>query len=248
MNNKRLEKIIEQNKKREKESPYNFCDRWCQRCELDKKTRCTIYNDTIECQMYCAGLGKDADDPEIFGEFLSQKYKDIEGKNMNIDLDNIEHEDIDIDEGGLLSIEDFDTPELLPIKKHMEFVQNNDLEPTVKQYHKKAHLLLKDTSYYRDNIEPELQHDLETLSWYHTLLPAKLHRALCGFHEPMSEGDISLHDAVAQFAICKKAISQSIVALRNIRVHYKPYQNKIHELIAILNNIQSRIEILEKTI
>jgi hypothetical protein len=38
MNNKRLEKIIEQNRKREKESPYNFCDRWCQRCELDKKT------------------------------------------------------------------------------------------------------------------------------------------------------------------------------------------------------------------
>ncbi len=95
---------------------------------------------------------------------------------------------------------------------------------------------------------PELKYDFETLSWYHTLLPAKLHRALCGFHEPASEGDISLYDAVAQFQICKKAITQSVEALQKISNSYLSLQVQIQTMLALLHNIHSRIDQLEQSI
>ncbi len=84
--------------------------------------------------------------------------------------------------------------------------------------------------------------------WYHTLLPAKLHRALCGFHEPTTEGDISLNDAVAQFEICKKAINESAGALRKIGKNLTVYQKQIAELLVLLNNIYSRIKLIEHSI
>ena len=81
---------------------------------------------------------------------------------------------------------------------------------------------------------------------YHSLLPAKLHRALCGFHEPAVEGDISLYDAVAQFQVCKKAIGESIKALRNIAEKKKELQDKITQLLALLYNILGEFNFLKK--
>ena len=68
-------------------------------------------------------------------------------------------------------------------------------------------LFLKSTFYKDEKIDPKRKNDFEIVSWYHTLLSAKLHRALCGFHEPAVEGDISLYDAVAQFQVRHCVIS-----------------------------------------
>jgi hypothetical protein len=75
-----------------------------------------------------------------------------------------------------------------------------------------------------------------------------MHRALCGFHEPAGEGDISLCDAVAQFEICKKAASESIEALRKVKGHFPAYRTQISELIALLHNILNRIETVLESI
>lgn len=48
---KRLDDIMKQNAQWEKETPYNFCDRWCARCSIDKQTRCTIYLNETEQQI-----------------------------------------------------------------------------------------------------------------------------------------------------------------------------------------------------
>jgi len=107
---------------------------------------------------------------------------------------------------------------------------------------------LQETFYKEKSADSRVASEFEIVSWYHTLLPVKLYRALCGFHEPAIEGDISLNDAVAQLDICKKAISESVGALREIRTTLAGYQNQIAELIALLSNIYSRIEILEQGI
>lgn len=233
--NKRLEEIRRKNTEFERESPYNHCDRWCERCTHEKQMRCKLYQDEFEQRITCIAHGKDEYDPEITAEVMKKQYESIG------DLDEEELEEIEID------FDRVDNPELEMIKHHIKFVENNSLDGTADQYHKKAHLFLKNT-FYKEKVKPELAYDFETISWYHTLLPAKIHRALCGFHEPATEGDFALYDAVAQFDICSKGIEQSIKALQNISNSFLPHKAQIAGLIVLLHNLGSRIKIMVENI
>ena len=245
---KRLEEIYKKNAELEKQTPYNFCDRWCERCVHEKQIHCTLYKDDLESKITCIAHGRDEDDPEIREAIIEEQYKEIEEKlseGMNkfgIDLDN---PDIgDYNEEGEIEFESL--PE--DIQKHIRFVEDNLLDTVAKNYCNKTYVFLKKTFYKSELVYPGLKYDFQTVSWYHTLLPAKLHRALCGFHEPAVEGDISLYDAVAQFQVCKKAIGESIKALRNIAEKEKNLQDKITQLLALLHNMLSRLELIEQEI
>ena len=133
-------------------------------------------------------------------------------------------------------------------QKHIRFVENNPLDAAAKNYFDKAHAFLKETFFRDGEIDPMLKDDFEIVSWHHTLLPAKLHRALCGFHEPAREGEFALYDAVAQFQICKKAIKDSAVALRNITEKDESLHGSVTALLALLYNMLSRIELVEEQI
>jgi len=247
---KRLEEIRKKNAEFEKESPYNFCDRWCERCVHEKQIRCTLYKDELERKITCIAHGRDEDDPEITKAIMDAQYKEVDEKlseymdKFGIDLDNPDIDEDELDEEHLIDFNDL--PE--DIQKHIKFVENNPLSATAEQYCKKAHEFLKKIFYKDEKKYAALNYDFQTVSWYHTLLPAKLQRALAGFHEPVSEDDFSLCDAVAQFEICKKAIRESVGALRKIDQTLVSYHLKILELIAILHNIYSRIEVMEESI
>lgn len=129
------------------------------------------------------------------------------------------------------------------IQNHIRFVENHPLPLTVEQYRKSAEGFLKDTFYEKENIDPKNKYHFETINWYHTLLSAKIQRALAGFHEPAcDEDEFGLYDAIAQFAICRKAIYESLKALRNIKLSYPDKKMQIIGLLALLNNICSRIK------
>ena len=167
---------------------------------------------------------------------MRQQFEEVEKKIE----DFMEENEIDLDE--------IDDPEFEPIKKHIKFVENNPLDATAEQYCKKALRFLENTFYKKAGKKSKLNYDFETISWYHTLLPVKLHRALCGFHEPACEDDFSMHDAVAQFAICKKAIKESINALKKLKPYCPEPKGLIVELLALLHNIHSRIVAMEEDI
>ena len=246
--NKRLEEIHRKNAEFERESPYNFCDRWCERCSHEKQLRCKLYQDEFERKITCIAHGRDEDDPEIIKSVMEAQYKDVEEKikecadKFDIDLDDVDMDELD--EESAIDFEDL--PE--DIQRHIKFVENNPLPVTAEQYRKKAHEFLKETFYKEEKKYAALNYDFETVALYHTLLPSKLQRALAGFHESASEGDLSLYDAVAQFEICKKAIKESIEALRKIDQSLPVYHLKILELLALLHNIHSRIEAMEESI
>lgn len=247
---KKVHEILLKNVELERETPYNFCDRWCEKCVHEKQIHCTLYKDELERKITCIAHARDEDDLEITKAVIEAQYKEVDEKlsegmdKFGIDLDNP-----DIDEGKLVEEDAIDFKDLPPdIQKHIRFVGNNPLDATAKNYFDKAHAFLKKTFYREGKIDPMLKDDFKIVSWYHTLLPAKVHRALCGFHEPVSEGDISLCDAVAQFQICKKAIKLSIKALRNIVVKDKGMHNIIMPLLSLLHNMFSRIELIEDEI
>lgn len=234
--NKKLQEILQKNAEFEKETPYNFCDRWCERCLHERQIHCEVYQDEFEQKITCIAHGREPDDPEITAEVVKRQFEETE----KFIEECTEESEIDFD--------DIDNPEFEKIREHIKFVENNPLLDTAEQYRKKCRSFLNNTFYKPGKIKPEFVHDFETLSWYHTLLPVKLRSALCGFHEPASEGDISLYDAIAQFEICKKAIKESINALRKIDPNLPYYHLEILELLALLHNIHSRIEVMEESI
>jgi len=242
----RLQKILKENAEFEKKSPYNFCDRWCERCPHEKQVRCRLYLDEFECKATCIAHGKDEDDLEITEAIMEAQYKEVDDMlNKQIEKFGIDLDNPDIDEKWLSEENAVDFEDLpLDMQKHIRFVESNPLDHTAKQYRNKAHSFLESTFYKNEAVKPESKYDFQVISWYHTLLEVKLHRALCGFHEPAVDGDMSLCDAVAQFEICKKAASQSIIALRKIKDDLPDCRNQISELIALLHNIHSRIEAL----
>lgn len=245
-----MQEILRKNAELERESPYNFCDCWCERCTHEKQIRCTLYKDELERKITCIAYGKDEDDPEITKAIIVAQYREIDEKlsehmdKYGIDLDNPDIDGDELDEEDAIDFDD------LPqnIQNHIKFVEKNPLDAAAKSYSDKAHAFLKETFFSNEKIVHPLKHDFEVIAWYHTLLPAKLHRALCGFHEPAAEGDISLYDAVAQFQVCKKAIGESIKSLRNIAHKERNLQSKITELLALLHNIISQIKLLEENI
>jgi len=232
----RFRRIVEENIKFEKKSPYNFCDRWCERCPPDKQTRCRLYQDEFERKLTCIAHGRDLYDPEITAEVMEQQFEDS-GKKIKKFM---EENDIDFD--------DSDDSESANMGDDIEPAENNPLDNTGEQFCKRADEFLKEVFYNKEGLNPDLTNDFETIAWYHTLLSVKLHRALCGLHEFVNQDEFPLCDAVAQFAICKKAITGTVQALRRIAPDYFQYKNLIQELLALLHNILSRIEALEESI
>jgi len=165
-------------------------------------------------------------------------------KKFGIDLDNPDIDEDDLDKDNAVDFKDL-PPE---IQKHIKFVENNTLDRAAKNYLDRTHAFLKETFYKNNKIYSNIKYDFETISWHHTLLPAKIHRALCGFHEPVAEGDFSMCDAVAQFDICVKGIEESIEAFRNICANLSERKALITELISLLHNLKSRIEIMVESI
>lgn len=248
--NIRLREILLKNAESEKESPYNFCDRWCERCVHEKQVRCSLYKDDLERRLVCIAHGRDEDDAEITKAVMEAQYEGVEEKmdeqpvKFGIDLDGLGIGEIEPDEDDAIEMGDL-PPD---IQEHIRFVESNPLDAAAKEYSKRAHEFLQETLYAKNRVSAEHRYDLETLSWHHTLLPAKIRRALCGFHEPVSEGDISLYDAVAQFQICKKVVAESVDALRRQETLYPSFKTRIQAMLALLHNINSRIGKMEEGI
>lgn len=232
----RLEKLKEENKRFELQSPYNFCDRWCERCAHEKQARCRLYQDEYERKLTCIAYGRDPDDSEVTAEILKQQYEPIE-KLLEKDIEEYQ-----------IEIGDIDDSEFKEYERQDELAKNDSLTQTADQYLKKSHIFLEKTFINPQEIVPALKYDFETVAWYHTLLFVKITRALTGFHEAPNDDEFGLCDAVAQFSICKKATSESDSALRRISKVYTQYRAQIIELLALLSNIKSRIELLEQTI
>jgi hypothetical protein len=229
----RLNKIRQENASREKSSPYNFCDRWCERCPHETQARCQLYLDDLERRVTCLAHGKDEDDQEINEALLEAQCADLETNTPGMT------QRMNIDEDATVNLSDL--PE--EIQKHIRFIQNHPLSRAVEQYQKRARAFLKETFYNnnKSSILPELNDYFEVLSWYHVLLPAKARRALAGFHTPFSEKDLALSDAVAQFEICQKAVTGSQDAIKRIKDHYPVHNQGLIEMRALLHNITSHI-------
>lgn len=232
----KLDEILDKIEELKKENPYNYCDRWCERCPFETQSRCILYQNEWDQKLTCIAHGREEDDPEITKAVMERQVADASER-----LDDF------VDEDEELTEVDITAPEFDNIRPHIEFVENHSLPKTAKEYLDRAHSFLEET-FYGKEVERELKYHFQTLSWYHTLLPVKLQTGLAGFHEPACEGDTSLYHAVGQFEVCKKAIRESVIAFRKVQPTLPAYQARISALLALLHNLYDRIQSLEESV
>ena len=242
MKSERLKKIEAENKKYEQETPFNFCDRWCARCIYEKQMRCKLYQDELEQKLTCIAHGKDENDWEITEQVMRRQFDDREKRIQN-----------SIEEHGIDIYSDFDQEDFYDseeIANPPKPLKDDSLVAAANEYLRRAHEFLEATFFDKNIVAARLTGDFETVTWYHTLLAVKLQRALSGFGDldDDDEEGFALNDSVAQFAVCQKAIKESIKALRNIQPDYPSQKTVIVQLLALLTNIEHRIKKLEQSI
>jgi len=232
----RMLRILKKNAEMEKHTPYNFCDRWCERCLAKVQKRCALFLDELEKHITNIAHGKDPDDVEMLRNELRHRFRDIEDPIQPCDsTDACDVNDYCDDVDGKL-------------KFRKDELQDHCLLKVATQYSRMSHSFL--TKYFREreNISADMHYDYETLSWYHVILSAKIYRALCDIFIDEEHDDLSLCDAVAQMAICKKSINLSRKALRNLTKKDPGLEKETRTLLALLHNIFSQVEILESDI
>lgn len=242
MKSERLKKIEAENEKYEQEAPFNFCNRWCARCIYEKQMRCKLYQDELEQKLNCIAHGKDENDWEITEQVMRRQFDDMEKRIQN-----------SIDERGIDFYSDFDQEDFNAseeITNPQKPLNDDALVAAANEYLRRAHEFLKVAFFDKNTFATRLTGDFETVTWYHTLLAVKLQRALSGFGvlDDDDEEGFALNDSVAQFAVCQKAIKESIEALRNIQPDYPMQKTIIVQLFALLTNMAHRIKKLEQSI
>lgn len=182
-------------------SIYNYCDRWCERCELT--TRCRVYS------MESARDLKGSDNP--MGDAIRTVAESLaEAKQML--TEKAEEWGIDIESAN-------DDPEIAEsLERQRERVESFEAVEMAKQYALNGrHVLEASSEWLHNTDDPMAEEMLEILRWYLFFIAAKVHR---GFHgiidldgdEDWEELQDTQSDANGTIKIALIAIERSILA------------------------------------
>ncbi len=236
----KLEAIRKQNVILAKQSPYNHCDRWCERCPVDIQKNCTLYLDEMGRQAFNIAHGREPDDLEVLKEDLEKMAEELETA-----IDVSDHEEF---------LEDLDPQEEQSMIDELNLlrqkVNQHPLMKAVDQYSVKSGEFLKKVGFPQSKFDGSILCHLNTVAWYHTLLVAKMNRMLMGFYEMDNQrrhSDFAPYDTVAQLDVCKKGTNESLKAFK-VLVDLLPNMPAATPFVAMLNNINDQIGIIEQDI
>ncbi|NQU83940.1 MAG: hypothetical protein HQ536_04485 [Parcubacteria group bacterium] len=231
---KKRQKFINLFDSRERERlPFNWCDKWCERC--DKSYKCRIFQNEQERAVKHSAEGRNPDDPEVFMEDMKE---DFEKMHEMIKKDMKKH--------GM---------DYKKIMKEVEKMEVDFTEPPEFEITRKADAYMNQTRllievlWSRMQFNPylleKIKNDVEVLNWYHTILPVKIRRVLdCLWETKMENGEddeLSLRDAYWTSDIVSKSINLSKQALENIVVHEPGSENTANNILVTLKEIEDEL-------
>jgi len=203
------------------ESIFNYCDRWCERCNFTDKCRNYAFNE-------------DAPPPEgpQLWDYLSNVFKATKLMlEESIEKMGIDPEEID----KMISSEEPDpcnNPLYLKTHKHAveieEWLKNNLVG------------LRTSASGLDSEHQSRINEVLEIIQWYNLFIPAKISRALSGIHEDET-GDIQT-DSNGSAKICLIALDRSIAAWSVLMNDLHEHQDRILSILINLAEIRKQTE------
>lgn len=148
--------------------PFNFCDRWCERCSLTD--RCLIFQQAFNDRLKHIFQGEDPDDPTIivadikktYGRLIENIKKDI--RKQGLDLKKVR---IKIIRTGF---------------KQGSQLENFSLWRLGRDFSRRVHLLINSILSEEDDELQEspagFRKEIEELNWYHIFFENKLYQSL----------------------------------------------------------------------
>lgn len=210
--------------------PYNYCDRWCQRCLATNN--CPLFKEeTRERQRYLS-KGKDPDSLgfgfELISQSLTKSLKLLSKASKKWDIDPV---DLEWDEEDYQKYLEEEKEEENRIHSHPLFQLSREWED-----HSLKFLTHFDLAEIRGNP------DLETVEWFATLIPAKVYRGLATVFDahplPLEHFD----DAVNSFGICLRGINSCLFSLKTINEIDTIYVEEISYLMEIAGKLKFSLE------
>lgn len=220
-------------------SIFNYCDRWCERCDFTSKCRnFAIQNEFTE-------------NPEGNVISLSKKIKDIEdflgrtfGPNFRNSEDDFPFTPNDSDEFDDDDSDGFFSPE--------QKSERHPLSLQTMAYSDSADLWLDSIkSTCKNNFKrwlalgtaDQIFAAIETVNWYHTFIYPKIRRALSGYFE-LDEDEYAAYDMNGSAKVTLLGIDNSIAAFNFLKRHLKSHLTEMAGLSEQLMVLRNDIEIL----
>lgn len=185
-------------------TPFNFCDRWCERCRLT--SICTVYKENEKDKKRALKEGKDPNSWEFTFEVLRKNFRKIstmiarDAKRLGIDMDELMKAD---------------ESEQERYEAEKERLNDHPLYILANRWSDYIHAFLK--QFTEVPIETSLNVAVETrevLNWYQTLIPAKVYRALSGLQEEIDNPEkLRTYDDKTSALIAYNGLMQASEAL-----------------------------------
>jgi hypothetical protein len=194
-------------------TPFNYCDRWCDRCHFTKI--CRVFLEEQKAREKWIKQGKDPDSWEFTFHMVSESFKktrkmlEKDAKRFGIDLDNLNDADY----------EPPPKPETFPLYK------------LTIRFTKKIEKLMKDLEEIPIDADKALVlNNRAVLSHYMFLVPAKTYRALTSKIEEEKDEDDFTMDAKTSAFIAINSLLATAEALKNLACHKPLKATKIKYL------------------
>ena len=150
------------------QTPFNFCNRWCERCQLTDI--CSVYQGCEQDRKRAIQEGKDPNSWEYTFEVLHKSFKQVskmiarDAKRLGISMEDLNR---------------CDESEYQIYEKEQERLRHHPLKKQTDRWSSHVHVFLKKfTEVPIDTPTAVVMEAQEVLSWYQPLVPAKVFRAL----------------------------------------------------------------------
>ncbi|BDQ03617.1 hypothetical protein [Ignavibacterium sp.] len=219
---------------------YNYCDRWCEKCNYTD--RCRLFQSDAEKNIQHILDDKNPNDPEVV-------MKDVE-ENLNLAMQMLMEklEEMNIDP------EDIKSGELPPEPDFNSYQINNLAEDFTKSMNEMEEIF----DYYNPQINEavitgnltnelkEIQESLSVLGWYSPQVFVKTKRLIHAHEDYLAEKDEDFKEAnEEELYVTGKllyiAVTNCLSALNNLHEHCPEFNNQILNQIILLTKIKDEL-------
>lgn len=189
---------------------FNYCDRWCERCTYPDRCRLADHERIRRASHRARGV-----DPDSW-EVVLKDVEDDFTTTISLLRDEAERMGIDLDEDAEMCDAQIETM-WEETKKHPMYKLAMKLTKMAHEFlEEHCEPILPELSHHAGNgHDARLEDAIEVLSWYHTLIPPKLFRALDPFVP--SDEEFERDDSDGSAKIAHLGLVRSLAALQVIQ-------------------------------
>lgn len=220
---------------------YNFCDRWCEKCELRLQCVSFVMGKRIEEKGGFNLEGEEVkEDDGLWGRLkgiFESTYEILQelAEERGVKVEDIyTFEELDKEFWGE------DVGYIFKEGKILSYIEGSEIIKICRIYEHWADRCLERILKFPHEENAGIEEDLEIVSWYLDLMQAKMMRALHSYSSREKMCGTEEYNGLVKVALI--SIERSDISWKNIREFYREYATEISHLLIMLEQLKIEIE------